>query len=66
MDESLPPTWRCTSSIGRDICVNIMPQYHPMHRARHYPEINRGVTRQEFAQAVQWARDAGLTNLQSQ
>ena len=36
------------------------------YRDRHYPAINRRVTRQEFAQAVQWARDAGLTNLQSQ
>lgn len=43
--------------------VNIMPQYHPAHRAHLYPEINRRITHDEFARAIAWAREAGLTNL---
>jgi putative pyruvate formate lyase activating enzyme len=50
-------------NLARAAYVNIMPQYRPMHRARLYPEINRPITKQEFAQALQWAHDAGLTNV---
>jgi putative pyruvate formate lyase activating enzyme len=40
--------------------VNMMPQYHPDHEARRYPEISRRITQAEFDQALQWATDAGL------
>ncbi|MBW2258293.1 MAG: radical SAM protein, partial [Deltaproteobacteria bacterium] len=43
--------------------VNLMDQYHPAHEADAYPEIARRLTRAEWAQALGWARDAGLTNL---
>jgi putative pyruvate formate lyase activating enzyme len=43
--------------------VNIMGQYHPMYRAFDEPLINRPVTRGEMAQAMRWAREAGLTRL---
>jgi len=43
--------------------VNIMAQYHPMHKAFDYPEISRRITRNEWQQALQWAREAGLENL---
>jgi putative pyruvate formate lyase activating enzyme len=51
--------------LGPDTYVNIMGQYHPEHRARFYPEINRRITRAEFERAVTWAHEAGLTNLDS-
>jgi putative pyruvate formate lyase activating enzyme len=46
--------------------VNIMSQYTPMYKANQYPEIARRITRQEYADAVDWARAAGLTNLDIQ
>lgn len=49
--------------LGPDTCVNLMRQYRPEHRARDYPELSRPLTRDEWEQAVAWARDAGLTNL---
>jgi putative pyruvate formate lyase activating enzyme len=45
-----------------DIYVNIMPQWRVEHRAFEYEEIARGIHPQEFLEAMQWAREAGLTN----
>jgi putative pyruvate formate lyase activating enzyme len=52
--------------LPRDTYVNLMSQYRPMHRAFDYPEISRPLTRREYDEAVGWARDAGLTNLDIQ
>jgi putative pyruvate formate lyase activating enzyme len=41
--------------------VNVMRQYRPEHRAAEFPEINRRLNTKEYAEAVQWAREAGLT-----
>ena len=49
--------------LGPSTYVNIMAQYRPEHRARNYPELNRRITSAEYAQALRWAREAGLTNL---
>jgi len=46
-----------------DTYVNIMAQYRPEHQAYRFPEIARRITRAEFRQAIQWAREAGLTRL---
>jgi putative pyruvate formate lyase activating enzyme len=43
--------------------VNIMAQYHPEHRASEYPELSRQITNGEYLQALDWARAAGLKNL---
>jgi putative pyruvate formate lyase activating enzyme len=43
--------------------VNIMGQYRPCYKARHYPPLDRPVTWAEVAEAVAQARAAGLTNL---
>lgn len=42
--------------------VNIMAQYHPAGKvsAERFPEINRGITREEYADAVAAAQKAGL------
>ena len=53
-------------NLPKDTYVNIMSQYRPMYRAFDYPEIARRLTRQEYAEAVRWAREAGLTNLDIQ
>ena len=43
--------------------VNIMAQYHVDYQAYNYPEIARGITVQEFLEAMEWAQEYGLTNL---
>jgi len=43
--------------------VNIMAQYRPEHQAHKYPELSRRLTRDEYPQAIRWAREAGLTQL---
>jgi putative pyruvate formate lyase activating enzyme len=50
-------------NLPKDTYLNIMAQYTPVHRAKDYPEIARRITADEYRQALQWARDAGLTNL---
>jgi putative pyruvate formate lyase activating enzyme len=46
-----------------DTYVNIMAQYRPEHRAFDYPDIARRITNDEWRQAMTWAKEAGLTNL---
>jgi putative pyruvate formate lyase activating enzyme len=53
-------------NLPKDTYVNIMSQYRPMYRAFDYPEIARKVKRAEYTEAVRWAREAGLTNLDIQ
>jgi putative pyruvate formate lyase activating enzyme len=43
--------------------VNLMAQYRPEHKAFSYPEISRRITAEEWQQAVRWAREAGLKNI---
>jgi len=43
--------------------VNIMSQYHVDYKAFEYPEIARGITVQEFLEAMDWAQEYGLTQL---
>jgi putative pyruvate formate lyase activating enzyme len=45
--------------------VNIMSQYRVEYKAYEYPEIARGITAEEFLDAVEWAKKYGLTNLDS-
>ncbi|MBN2320355.1 MAG: radical SAM protein [Acidobacteria bacterium] len=49
--------------LSTDTYVNIMEQYHPEHKAFDYPEISRRITDGEYRQAIRWAREASLTNL---
>lgn len=49
--------------ISKDTYVNIMNQYRPCYKAFDYPELNRGITNKEYADAIQAALDAGLTRL---
>lgn len=49
--------------ISRNTYVNIMNQYRPCGRAFEKPNINRSVTRSEYAQAVETAQEAGITRL---
>ena len=50
-------------TLPKSTYVNIMSQYHVDYRAYEYPEIARGITVREFLEAVGWAHEYGLTNL---
>ncbi len=53
-------------NLPKDTYVNIMSQYRPMYKASDYPKISRRITRKEYEDAIRWAREAGLTNLDIQ
>jgi putative pyruvate formate lyase activating enzyme len=53
-------------NLPKDTYINIMSQYRPMYRADEYPALARPITRQEYREAVEAAREAGLTNLEIQ
>lgn len=55
-----------SENLPKDTYLNIMSQYTPVYKASRYPEIDRKITLKEYRDAVQWAQDAGLTNLDIQ
>ena len=50
-------------ALPKSTYVNIMPQYRVEYKAFDYPKISRGITTQEFMEAMEWAEKVGLTNL---
>jgi putative pyruvate formate lyase activating enzyme len=52
-----------SENLPKSTYVNIMAQYHVDYRAYEYPKIARGITHEEFLEAVGWAEKHGLTNL---
>ena len=55
-----------SNNLPKDTYVNIMSQYRPMYKAFDYPEISRRLTNEEYRNAVKWAKETGLTNLDIQ
>jgi putative pyruvate formate lyase activating enzyme len=53
-------------NLPKDTYLNLMSQYRPMYKAFEYPEISRKITRKEYTDAINWAKAAGLTNLDIQ
>jgi len=52
-------------NLPRNTYVNIMAQYRVEYKAYEYPEIGRGITVEEFLEAMEWAQKHGLINLDS-
>ncbi len=50
-------------SLSQDTYVNIMAQYRVEFKAFEYEEIARAITSEEFVEAMEWALEAGLSNL---
>jgi len=46
--------------VSRDTYINIMDQYRPCYKAAELPPLDRPITRAEYEQAVQQAREVGL------
>lgn len=53
-------------NLPKDSYINIMSQYRPHYKASGYPEIARRITGKEYSDAVNYAKAAGLTNLDIQ
>jgi putative pyruvate formate lyase activating enzyme len=53
-------------NLPKDTYLNIMSQYRPAYRAMEFPKISRGITRREYSRVVDYAKKAGLTNLDIQ
>ena len=51
------------TEISRDTYLNLMDHYRPCYRADEHPGLDRPLTRQEYAQALTLAEEAGLTRL---
>ncbi len=49
--------------LSTDTYVNIMSQYRVEYKAFEYEEIARAITSEEYVEAMEWAMEAGLTNL---
>jgi putative pyruvate formate lyase activating enzyme len=49
--------------VSPDTYLNVMSQYRPTYKAQEYPEIDRRPTAEELQEAVDLAREAGLTRL---
>jgi putative pyruvate formate lyase activating enzyme len=64
MPEDLSDTERILDFLVREIspgtCVNVMGQYHPCYRAYDRPPIDRAVTAEEYAHALEVARRYGV------
>ncbi|MBU0728914.1 MAG: radical SAM protein [Proteobacteria bacterium] len=43
--------------------VNVMAQYRPCGKAYDYPPLDRSLTHEEYAEALRYAREAGLVRL---
>ncbi len=52
--------------LPKDTYLNIMSQYTPVYKAKEYPDISRRITADEYRDALRYAREAGLTNLDIQ
>lgn len=50
-------------NLSKTTYINIMRQYRPEHKANEYPEISRQLQRQEYVEALQWAKKLGLRRL---
>jgi putative pyruvate formate lyase activating enzyme len=50
-------------NLPKSTYVNIMSQYRVEYKAFDYPEICRGLTVEEYLEAMNWAEEYGLTNL---
>ena len=53
------------NSLSPDTYVNIMAQYRVDYKAFDYEQIARAITSEEYVEAMEWAKEAGLTNLDS-
>ena len=54
------------NNLPKDTYVNIMSQYRPLYKAGNFEEIDRRITKKEYREVVDRAREEGLTNVDIQ
>jgi putative pyruvate formate lyase activating enzyme len=52
-----------SENLSKTTYINIMRQYRPEYKAMEYPDIARQLKRNEYMEALQWAKKLGLTRL---
>lgn len=50
-------------NLPKDTYLYLMPYYRPVYKASKFPEIDRRLNIREYREVVNFAEDAGLTNL---
>jgi len=53
-------------NLPKDTYVNVMSQYSPTYKAFEHSDIARRITRAEYAEAIEWTKEFGLTRVQEQ
>ncbi len=51
------------NQISPDTYLNLMDQYRPAYKARHFPGLDRSLSGREYAEAARLAEEAGLRRL---
>jgi len=51
-----------SENVSKDVYVSLMSQYHPVYRAKEFPEINRSITPKEYEAAFTAFLRYGLSN----
>jgi putative pyruvate formate lyase activating enzyme len=51
------------ANLPKSTYLNIMHQYHVAYKAFEFKKIQRGITAREYIEALDWAEQSGLTNL---
>jgi putative pyruvate formate lyase activating enzyme len=51
------------ANLPKSTYINIMHQYHVDYKAFEYPKIQRSINAEEYIEAMSWAEQYGLTNL---
>lgn len=54
-------TLQWIADLSTDIPLSLMSQYSPHHRANRYPELSRGITREEYREVLDCAENLGFT-----
>jgi len=52
-----------SENLPKDTYLNIMGQYTPLFKAKNHPKISRRISRDEYFEALNYAKELGLTNL---
>jgi putative pyruvate formate lyase activating enzyme len=67
LPEDLAGTYQAMKFVAEEISpntyVNLMDQYRPCFRANDYPPLNRRISHDEYAKALQVAKDFGIGRL---
>lgn len=50
-------------NLSKTTYINVMRQYRPEYKASEYPELSRRITRKEYSDALNWAKQNGLQRL---